>query len=64
MESLGWGKSAVGGNNAEVLLMGLENNTKTTEDEYKDLVRQQITNVLTKMFPSPAPNARHTLGTA
>lgn len=61
-EKLGLGQECCEGDNAEVLLLGLDDSMNGTtgnamEQEYKDLFCQQISYVLTKAVPSPAPSA-------
>mmetsp|Transcript_34877 Transcript_34877/g.62784 ORF Transcript_34877/g.62784 Transcript_34877/m.62784 type:complete len:401 (+) Transcript_34877:123-1325(+) len=61
-EKLGLGEECCEGDNAEVLLIGLDDSINGTtgnavEEEYKDLFCQQISYVLSKSVPSPAPTA-------
>jgi len=66
-EKLGMGEECCEGDDAEVLLLGLleGSNGVTTErgvkEEYKDLFCQQISYILTKSVPSPAPTAGPTV---
>jgi len=60
-EMLGLGGKCCEGDNAEVLLLGLNsspNLRNSAGDEYKDLFCQQIAYVLTKAISSPVPTAR------
>lgn len=57
-EKLGYGEDCCKGGRAELLLLGLDtsaNDMTSTEAEYKDLVCQQISYILSRSVPSPAP---------